>query len=126
MTRYATGCLPLTRDQEKRLEAAVSAAVSLPEYSWQNESDMPVIRWDDAFDRWLDRRIALADKYQKKGLCLLPWEVYKALPASARKTNVYAWNQGSLPSCSMHGAVHAFQTSLLTAIALGSPLEYEA
>ena len=126
MTRYATGCLPLTRDQEKRLEAAVSAAVSLPEYSWQNESDMPVIRWDDAFDRWLDRRIALADKYQKKGLCLLPWEVYKALPASARKTNVYAWNQGSLPSCSMHGAVHAFQSSLLTALALGSPLEYEA
>ena len=45
---------------------------------------MPVIRWDDEFEKWLDRRISLADKYRKKRLCLL------------------------------------------TAIALGSPLEYEA
>lgn len=126
MTNYATGCLPLTPKQERELSARIQSAVSLPEYLWQDQIDMPVIRWDDAFDRWLDRRIALADKYRERNLCLLPWEIYKALPVSARKSNVYAWNQGSIPSCSMHAAVHAFQASLLVTMALGSPLAYEA
>lgn len=124
--KYATGCLPLTPKLERRLAETVQNAVSLPEYLWQDKIDMPVIRWDDAFDKWLDRRITLADKYRKRNLCLLPWEIYKALPVSARKSNVYAWNQGSLPSCSMHAAVHAFQASLLVTMALGSPLAYEA
>jgi hypothetical protein len=123
---FATGCLPLTRAQLKAQAKTIESATSLPEYLWQKQGEMPVIRWDDEFEKWLDRRIQLADRYRKKNLCLLPWEIYKALPVSARKTNVYAWNQGSLPSCSMHAAVHAYQTSLLTAIALGSPLEYEA
>ena len=124
--KFSTGCLPLTPRLEKRLAATVQSAVSLPEYLWQHQADMPVIRWDDNFEKWLDRRIELADKYRKRGLCLLPWEIYKALPVSARKSKLYAWNQGSLPSCSMHAAVHAFQASLLTSIALGSPLYYEA
>lgn len=126
MTQHATGCLPLTNAQLKAQARRIENAVSLPEYLWQDKIDMPVIKWDNEFDKWLDRRIALADKYRKKNLCLLPWEIYKALPDSTRKGNQYAWNQGSLPSCSMHGAVHAFQASLLTSIALGSPLEYQS
>lgn len=125
-TNYATGCLPLTKQQAQLLEAKVAGAVSLPDYLWVNQGEMPVIKWDGHFEKWLDRRIALADKYWEKGYCLLPWEIYGALPESTIKTPVYAWNQGSLPSCSMHAAVHAFQHSLLTAIALGSPLAYEA
>lgn len=124
--KYPTGCLPLTTAQLKAQARKIESAVSFPQYLWKNEAEMPILKWDELFERWLDSRIELAEKYRKKNLCLLPWEIYKSLPVSDRKSEVYAWNQGSLPSCSMHAAVHAYQTSLLTAIALGSPLSYKA
>ena len=87
---------------------------------------MPIIKWDAAFDKWLDRRIELADSYREKGLCLLPWEIFKALPSGRKRSNILNWNQGSRPSCAMHGAVHAYQNATLISMALGSPLYYES
>ena len=123
---FSLGCLPLTAPRRKELERAAADAVSMPEYLWQRQADMPVVKWDAYFEKWLDRRIALADAYAARGFCLHPWEIFRALPESARRGNIFAWDQGNLPSCSMHGAAHAYQCATLTAIALGAPLYYES
>ena len=120
------GCLPLTGARRKALERAAADAVSMPEYLWQRRGEMPVIKWDARFDAWLDRRAALADAYTARGFSLYPWDVFRALPASARRGSVFAWNQGNLPSCAMHGAAHAYQCATLAAVALGAPLFYES
>lgn len=125
-SKYSLGCLPLSGNLLKAQARKMEEAVSLPQYLWKNNCDMPILKWDALFDRWLDKRIELAEKYRKKNLCLLPWEIYKSLSVNTRLGQPYAWNQGSLPSCSMHAAVHAYQASLLTAIALGSPLLYQS
>ena len=122
----ATGCLPLTARRRAALEKAADTAVSMPEYLWDRQSDMPVIKWDAQFEKWLGRRIELADRYASIGFCLFPWEIYRALPPNARRGTVFAWDQGPLPSCSMHSAAHAYQCALLTSIALGAPLYYES
>lgn len=125
MTR-ALGLEPLSPRHRDLQKAQAASAVSLPEYSWQFQSGMPVIKWDATFDRWLDRRIALAEKYAAAGYSLRPWDVFRVLPAKAKRSEIFAWDQGSVPSCSMHGAAHAYQCMTLTSIALGAPLYYEA
>lgn len=120
------GCLPLNNEQRGRLVTAAANAVSMPDYLWREEGEMPVLKWDQHFDEWLDHRIALADLYRDRGYSLLPWSVFDALPDTAKHSQIFAWNQGTVPSCSMHGAAHAYQTAMLTAIALGAPLFYEA
>lgn len=120
------GCLPLTAKQHEFQKACVESAVSLPEYAWREKSDMPIVKWDAAFDKWLDRRIKLADAYAAKGKCLLPWEIMKVIPNERKRSNILNWNQGMRPSCSNHGQSHAFQNATLISMALGSPLYYEA
>lgn len=121
----APGCVPLTAARRKALEKAASGAVPMPDYLWQLQGEMPVIKWDARFEKWLDRRIELAGRYAARGFSLLPWQIFEAVPAAARRGDIFAWDQGNLPSCSMHGAVHAYQCAALTAIALGAPLFYE-
>lgn len=122
----ATGCLPLTQERRAKLEKKASEAVSLPDCHWQDQGEMPVIKWDSRFEEWLDRRIALADRYAERGYSLHPWDILRALPSSAKRDRFFYWNQGEIPSCSIHAAAHAYQAALLTAIALGAPLYYEA
>lgn len=124
--RCLNGCIPLSAEGRKLLERAADRAVSMPEYLWERQGEMPVIKWDDRFEKWLDRRIDLARRYAEHGFCLHPWEIYRSVPATVRRADIFAWDQGPLPSCSMHGAAHAYQCATLTAIALGAPLFYEA
>lgn len=123
---FSTGCLPLTAPRRAALEQAAENAVSMPDYLWERQGDMPVIKWDANFNRWLDRRIALAERYASYNFCLFPWEIFRAIPPKSRRGNIFAWDQGPLPSCSMHSAAHAYQCALLTSIALGAPLFYES
>lgn len=120
------GCLPLTAATRRLQEECLDSAVSLPEYAWQNKGDMPIVKWDAAFDRWLDRRIKLADAYADRGKCLLPWEIMKVIPEKRKRSNILNWNQGTRPSCALHGATHAYQNMTLLSMALGAPLIYEA
>lgn len=120
------GCVPISAEKAKLQAEALEKAVRLPEYRWADKADMPVIKWDEAFDAWLDKRIALADKYEKKGLSLYPWDIYGALPAKIKRDGVFSWNQGPVPSCSMHGAAHAFQCAQLVSIGLGASMYYDA
>ncbi len=123
---FACGCVPLSAPRRRALEKAASEAVSMPEYLWERQSEMPVIKWDARFEKWLERRTELAGKYASFGFCLHPWEIFRALPESAKRGRVFAWDQGDLPSCAMHGAAHAYQCASLTSIALGAPLYYES
>ena len=123
---HALGLVPISDRHRDLQKAQAAGAVSLPEYSWQFQSGMPVIKWDAEFDRWLDRRIALADQYAVAGYSLRPWDVFRVLPGKAKRSEIFAWDQGAVPSCSMHGAAHAYQCMTLTSIALGAPLYYEA
>lgn len=120
------GCLPLSEQQREKQGKALENAVTLPEYAWQDKGEMPIIKWDAEFDKWLERRIKLADKYAEKRLSLYPWDLNKVIPEKSRKSPIFNWNQGSRPSCAMHGAAHAFQSATLIAMGLGSPLYYEA
>ena len=117
--RCLNGCIPLSAEGRKLLERAADRAVSMPEYLWERQGEMPVIKWDDRFEKWLDRRIDLARRYAEHGFCLHPWEIYRSVPATVRRADIFAWDQGPLPSCSMQGV--RLPVRLLTAIALGAP-----
>lgn len=123
---YALGCLPLTAEQRQAQETAAGRAVSLPDYAWHRQAEMPVIKWDAAFEKRLDQKIKLAEQYEAAGYGLWPWEIFRVLPRAAKRSEILVWSQGTLPSCSMHAAAHAYQCATLTAIALGAPLYYEA
>ena len=122
----ALGCLPLSDAEWQWVLDAASDAVTLGEYSWADGGDMPVLKWDSFFTDRLAERSELREKYERAGYSLRPWDILRSLPRCAYGSDVYCWNQGSLPSCSMHGAAHAYQSAELVAIALGSPLRYEA
>lgn len=126
LNRFVCGCLPLTPKQHRAQEAAAAGAVSLPDYTWRDHGEMPVIKWDGAFEARLSARIVLASAYEDAGLGLWPWEIFRALPPDARRSDILSWDQGAIPSCSMHAAAHAYQCATLYAIALGAPLYYEA
>lgn len=119
--------LPLSREELAAQSRRIAeTAVSLPEYSWDAEGEMPVLKWDRAFDRWLDRRITQKAGIESQGYCLLPWVIFENLPARRKKSDILCWNQGSVPSCSFTAAAHATQFATLKEIALGAPLEYHA
>ena len=130
---YALGLLPLDdrarKDQEKIKAAAAPYShrgnVS-PWYEWTKEGDMTIATWDSSFDAQLARWAETREKYRKKGLNLDPWNVFRAIPKRQKKNDVLFWDQGSRPSCAAHGSAHAYQCAMITAIALGSPLVYDA
>lgn len=124
--RFETGCLPLTREQKSDLAAVVALAPSIADYSWTIQGDMPILKWDADFTERLEERSELREKYERAGYSLYPWDILGVLPAAAKGSGLYCWNQGPLPSCSMTGAAHAYQSAELVSIALGAPLRYEA
>ena len=123
----ALGLNPLS-DQERqiqqaRLESAPSYRI---DYAWAAYDSMPSLRWSSDFEAMLEEKSELRQKYSDAGYSLLPWKVFGALPHSWKKSSVLCWNQGNRPSCSMHGAAHAYQAAELVAIALGAPVIYDA
>ena len=123
----ALGLIPLS-DERKKLQAALlaDAPAFRIDYAWSGYGDMPSLKWSDDFERLLEERSALRERYEKAGWSLLPWKIFDALPHDRKKSNVLCWNQGSRPSCSMHAAAHAFQAAELVTIALGAPIFYDA
>ena len=123
----ALGLLPLTDERKVRQAEKLAAAPAYRiDLAWAAYGTMPSLRWSDDFDRLLAEKSELREKYERAGWSLLPWKLYDALPHDRKKSNVLCWNQGNRPSCSMHGAAHAFQASELISIALGAPIFYDA
>ena len=124
---FPEGLIPLTPEQKKVEEKLIAGAAPYSiEYAGMAGGDMPVLGWSTEFEKKLEERSALREKYEAAGLSLDPWDILNALPNDRRRSFVYSWNQGNRPSCSCHAAAHAFQASELIAIGLGSPLIYEA
>ena len=124
---YTLGLIPLTPERKTRQAEKLAAAPAYRiDLAWAAYGTMPSLRWSDDFDRLLAEKSELREKYEKRGWSLLPWALYDALPHDRKKSNILCWNQGSRPSCSIHGAAHAFQASELISIALGAPIFYDA
>ena len=122
----ALGCLPVTPKHRELQAARIAGASSFTTRAWRADGEPETYAWDSAFEKILDRRTRLADRYRDAGISLYPWEILKRLPASRKLTDRFYWNQGSVPSCSMHGAMHSAQASMLVDIAFGAPRRYDA
>ena len=123
----ALGLNELTSERRKLQTARVEAAEPYRvDYAWAAFDSMPSLKWSGDFDDLLAERSALREKYERAGWSLLPWRLFDALPHDRKKSGVLCWDQGSRPSCSMHGACHAYQAAELIAIALGAPIYFDS
>ena len=123
----ACGCLPAPEDSLRWQAEAVASAPTISEYVWASDlEEQPVIKWSDDFDRLLEERTKIIRNAESKGFPLKSWEIFRLLPAERKLSNRLWWNQGSVPSCSLHGTVHATQINILKEIALGAPRKYDA
>ena len=124
---YTLGLLPLTEERKKLQTARLDAAPSYRlDYAWTRYDAMPSLRWSGDFYALLAERSELRERYEDAGYSLLPWRLFDALPHNRKKSSVLCWNQGNRPSCSMHGAAHAYQASELITIALGAPIYFDS
>lgn len=126
MVERVLGCNPISAENRRRQAARIAGAVSFTTRVWREDGEPGTFAWDGAFEDVLDRRTKLTDAYRDAGICLFPWRIFDALPAGRILTRRIYWNQGSVPSCSMHGAMHSAEASILTDIALGAPRRYDA
>jgi hypothetical protein len=111
-------------------EVAAELAASAVSYTTVYKSgEMPVIKWDSAFEEFIDRRGNLVEEMQQeKTHCLFPWQIELYLPEEYRRnidTSLY-FSQYAIPSCAGHGAAFSHKSSLLSAIGMGAPLVYES
>lgn len=121
------GLLPLTEERKTRQAEKLAAAPAYRiDFAWAAYGSMPRLRWSSDFDAMLAEKNELREKYERAGWSLQPWKIYDALPYDRKKSNILCWDQGTRPSCSMHGAAHAYQASMLVSIALGAPIFYDA
>lgn len=119
------GCAEISPRDRKLQAAAVKTGVSV-EYLWDHDGEMPIVAFDDSFNRYIDERIEFNRKLRKKGVCLWPWVIFAELPKSVKKSDVYDWNQGPIPDCTATAASGAAAFGKLIDIALGAPIEYDA
>ena len=126
MVVRALGCSPISPKNRELQKARIAAAASFTQHVWRADGQPGTFAWDTAFEEILDRRTRLADRYRDAGICLFPWQILKSIPAKRKLTERFYWNQGSVPSCSMHGAMHSAQASILVDIAMGAPRRYDA
>lgn len=126
MVERALGCNPISAKNRELQKARIAGASSFTTHAWREDAQPGTFAWDSAFEEILDRRTRLADRYRDAGISLYPWDILKRLPAGWKKSERFYWNQGSIPSCSMHGAMHSAQASMLVDIAFGAPRRYDA
>lgn len=126
MVERALGCNPISAKNRELQKARIAGASSFTTHAWRADGQPGTFAWDSAFEEILDRRTRLADRYRDAGISLYPWDILKRLPAGWKKSERFYWNQGSIPSCSMHGAMHSAQASMLVDIAFGAPRRYDA
>ena len=120
------GCNPISAKNRELQKARIAGASSFTTHAWREDAQPGTFAWDSAFEEILDRRTRLADRYRDAGISLYPWDILKRLPAKRKLSERIYWNQGSIPSCSMHGAMHSAQASMLVDIAFGAPRRYDA
>lgn len=126
MVERVLGCNPISAENRRRQAARIAGASSFTTRVWREDGEPGTFAWDGAFEDVLDRRTKLCDAWRDAGICLFPWRILDALPEKRTLTRRFYWNQGSIPSCSMHGAMHSAQASMLTDIAFGAPRRYDA
>lgn len=119
------GCLPLDEISAEVQGRLLDSAVGI-EYDWQHQGNMKIVKWNDQFETWLDERIELVDALTDNGVCLMPWEILKNLPADDKNSNRLYWSQGGIGSCMSHSNTFAYQCATLIEIALGAPLIYHS
>lgn len=119
-------CPPITEVERQAVASAITNADSFTEFTWSRDEQPPIISWDLAFERLIEKRTAIISDLTKKGYCPYPWAILNALPSRRRLADFFYWNQGNLPSCSMHATSHAVQGAILTEMFLGAPLVYDA
>ena len=119
-------CPPITDAERRAVSAAIAGADSFREYTWSRDGQPPIISWDEDFDRLIEKRTGIISDLARKGICTYPWAAMDAAPAKRKKSNIFYWNQGGTPSCSMHAAVHAIQGAIITEMALGASIDYDA
>lgn len=121
------GLETLSTERRKRQAEKLAAAPAYRiDYAWAAYDTMPSLRWSSDFENALEERSELREKYQRAGFSLLPWKIFGALPHDRKKSSILCWNQGNRPSCSLHGAAHAFQAAELISIALGAPIYFDS
>ena len=126
MVERALGCNPISAKNRELQKARIASASSFTTHAWREDAQPGTFAWDSAFEEILDRRTRLADRYRDAEISLYPWDILKRLPAKRKLSERFYWNQGSIPSCSMHGAMHSAQASMLVDIAMGAPRRYDA
>ena len=119
------GALALTDSEVEQQTRAIAGAVPI-DALFDAEGEMPVIAWDNALEDYLNDRIDYRRSLTKKGVCLWPWVINAELSKDRRKTDVFLWNQGSLPSCTSTAGAHVYQAETLIEIAEGAPIDYDA
>lgn len=121
------GCLPKDDYSEMIEDELAASAVSVEYLTSYVAGEMPVVRYDADFERWLERRGGILDALRTERLQnILPWDVLKALPDERKKSDRLYFSQGSMPSCMGHADAFAEHSSTLSAVAQGLPLVYES
>lgn len=121
---FPNGCLPQDDYDLEVFEELQSSSVSFS--TLYRSGDMPIIKWDSDFERYIDSvgeqtKMMMKERTQ----CIWPWEVLKNLPADRKGGDLLYFSQGSRPSCMGHADDFAYRSSVLSQIALGAPLIYE-
>jgi hypothetical protein len=117
---FPDGCLPEDSFTRETVELLESSAVSFS--TIYTAGDMPVLRWDTAFEDFLDRRGDVLEDMLLDGNPLYPWKVAKSIAGDA--SDLY-FSQGNTPSCMGHADDFAYRSSLLMSIGLGAPLRWD-
>jgi hypothetical protein len=112
------GCLQQTAESAALQDALKSGAIPLNQI--YESGEMPIVKWDEELESWLDDRAALISDMNKDGNYVFPWKVAKKL-----KAETLYFSQGNIGSCCGHAFGFAYNSSLLTNIALGGKQHYE-
>lgn len=120
---FLDGCLLQTEDDERLLSEMESRSISLP--TIYKVGEMPVIRWDDTWEDFIDRRgDNIEIMMEEKSRCVFPWVVFDSLPETKTLVKGLYYSQGDRPSCMGHADDFAYRSGVLSSIALGAPLVY--
>lgn len=111
--------------QRRKLQAVMASEAVSIERLW-NEKTVPVIAFDNSFGEYIAERRDFFRRCERHGKNVTPWAIAKALPAERKRNSIFYWNQGSIPSCCLTSASHAYQFALLYSMALGASVKYDA
>ena len=115
---FPDGCLPQDSSDRETVELLEASAVSFS--TLYTAGDMPILKWDSAFEDFLDRRGNVLEDMLLDNCPMYPWTVWND---HVRTGNLY-FSQGNTPSCMGHADDFAYRSSLLMSIGLGAPLHW--